>query len=70
MEGTYKDGKEDGLVQEWYENGQKSFEETYKDGELNGLVISWYKNGNKKEEKTYNNGTLKKIKKLYFYLVD
>jgi len=32
FEGTYKDGKEDGLFQEWYENGQLRFEVTIKDG--------------------------------------
>ena len=33
-EGTYKDGKQDGLYTEWYDNGQKRLEYTYKDGEL------------------------------------
>jgi antitoxin component YwqK of YwqJK toxin-antitoxin module len=32
-EGTYKDGKEDGLHTKWYENGQKKLEVTYKNGE-------------------------------------
>ena len=31
-EGTYKDGKENGLWTKWYENGQKRKETTYKDG--------------------------------------
>jgi antitoxin component YwqK of YwqJK toxin-antitoxin module len=29
----YKDGKPDGLVTAWRENGQKQAEETFKDGE-------------------------------------
>jgi antitoxin component YwqK of YwqJK toxin-antitoxin module len=31
-EGTFKDGKPDGLRTLWYLNGQKSHETTYKDG--------------------------------------
>ena len=31
---TYKNGKLDGLVTNWYENGQKETEGTYKDGKL------------------------------------
>ena len=44
-EGTFKDGKVDGLATEWYENGQKSWEGTYKDGELISEKC-WDKNGN------------------------
>ena len=47
FEGTYKDGKEDGLETWWYENGQKEFEGTFKDGELIEST-SWDKYGNKK----------------------
>ena len=35
-EGTYKDGKEDGLWSYWYENGKKEQEGTFKDGEKDG----------------------------------
>ena len=31
-EGTYKDGKKDGLWTTWDDNGQKWYEKTYKDG--------------------------------------
>ncbi len=30
---NFKDGESDGLQTDWYENGQKEYEETYKDGE-------------------------------------
>jgi antitoxin component YwqK of YwqJK toxin-antitoxin module len=33
-EGTYKDGKADGLTTTWHENGQKRYEGTWKDGEF------------------------------------
>ena len=44
-EGTYKDGKREGLFTSWHENGQKSWEGTYKDGELVSET-KWDKEGN------------------------
>jgi len=41
-EGSYKDGKKDGLWTGWYENGQQQFEGKYKDGEMEGLWTVWY----------------------------
>ena len=61
FEGTYKDGKDDGLFTEWYENGQKSFEGTFKDGKENGLQTDWYRNGEKKSEGTFKDGELVKL---------
>ena len=58
IEGSYKDGKEDGLWTEWYENGQKEEEVTFKDGELDGLITKWYENGQKEEEATFKDGEL------------
>ena len=34
LEGSYKDGKKDGLWTYWYENGKKKYEIIYKDGEI------------------------------------
>ena len=34
QEGTYKNGKKDGLQTEWYENGQVKSKGTYKNGKL------------------------------------
>ena len=34
VEGNWKDGKLNGLVVEWHENGQKLMEANYKDGEV------------------------------------
>ncbi len=36
-EGTFKDGKEDGLWTRWYEKGQKRQEGTFKDGKEDGI---------------------------------
>ena len=56
LEGSYKDGKEDGLWTYWTENGQKRLEGTWKDGEYDGLHTVWYEDGQKKWELTYDNG--------------
>ena len=41
---------------EWYDNGQKEYEETFKDGKLDGLRTYWHKNGQKKKEENYKDG--------------
>jgi antitoxin component YwqK of YwqJK toxin-antitoxin module len=55
-EGTYKDGKQEGLVTWLYESGKKRGERTYKDGKLEGLATMWHKNGQKRYEETYKDG--------------
>ena len=41
-EGTFLNGKEDGLWTYWYENGQKNSEVTYTDGKESGLGTNWH----------------------------
>ena len=57
-EGTYKDGKKDGLwiSTKWYEHGQKREEGTFKDRIKEGLHTKWWKNGQKRKEVTYKDG--------------
>ena len=55
-EGTYKDGKEDGLWTYWHENGQKHSEGNYKDGEKHGKWTRWNENGQKRYEGNYKDG--------------
>ena len=57
-EGTYLNGKEDGLWTYWYENGQKRWEGTVKNGKRNGLWTYWHENGQKEKEYTYKDGEL------------
>ena len=57
-EGTFKDGKVNGLYTGWHENGQKYVEGTYKDDNKDGLWTEWYKNGQKNTEETYKDGKL------------
>ena len=57
-EGTYKDGKLDGLRTHWDENGLKACEYNYKDGLPNGKSFRWYENGVILEETTWKNNLL------------
>ena len=50
-EGTFKDGKVNGLRTNWHENGQKWAEGTYKDG---GLVSVKYWNSKGEEVETFD----------------
>jgi len=56
FEGSYKDGKKDGLWTVWYENGQKKEEITFKNGKRDGLETEWWSNGQKINEMTYKDG--------------
>ena len=40
-----KNGRRNGLSQEWYKNGQIEYETQFKNGRRNGLAQGWYKNG-------------------------
>jgi len=44
-EACYINGKLEGVVIMWYENGNKRFEINYKNGAKNGLYSTWYLNG-------------------------
>ena len=54
-EGSYVNGKQDGLWIEWNEDGQKQSEDNYKKGKFNGLRIGWHPNGQKAMEGTWKN---------------
>ena len=55
-EGTFKDGKPNGLGTQWYDNGKKMAEGTFKDGKEDGKWTGWHENGQKKKEGTYKDG--------------
>ena len=55
FEGSYKDGKKDGLYTYWHED-VLMYEGTYKDGKEDGLWTKWYVNGQKNWEGTYKEG--------------
>lgn len=54
-EGSYVDGKKDGLWIEWNDDGQKQSEDNYKKGKYNGLRVVWHPNGQKAMEGTWIN---------------
>ena len=58
VEGSYKDGKPDGLTTFWYETGEKKNQVVYKDNKREGIQIQWHKNGKKKMEQNFDAGNL------------
>ena len=48
-------GKEHGLTESYYENGQLHIKENYKDGNRDGLFESYYKNGQFKQDYCFKN---------------
>ena len=53
-----KDGKQEGLLIEWHDNGQKKYEVNFKDDKLDGLTTSWDEHGLKSGEANYKDGKL------------
>ena len=53
IEANFKDGKPDGLLTSWYENGQKKHEENWKGGKKDGIWTGWWENGQKKYEQNF-----------------
>ena len=65
-EGTFKDGKEDGLSKAWYENGQLYAKSNLKDGKRNGLRKFWHSNGQLKSEVNWKDGELDGLSKEWY----
>ena len=53
---TFRNGKDDGLLEWYYESGQLRGQFNYKDGELHGPSEWYYKNGQVKEKGTFIDG--------------
>ena len=64
-EANFKDGKWDGLYQQWYENGQLEYEGNWKNGEYDGLHQEWYENGQLQIEANYKDGELDGLYKAW-----
>lgn len=51
-----ENGRANGLVEQWYPNGQPCYRANYKDNDLNGLEKTWYENGQLQRCYRYTNG--------------
>ncbi len=56
IQGTYRDGVQQGEWTTWYDNGQRSAIDHYRDGLQDGRHTSWYANGQKAIEGDYRAG--------------
>jgi antitoxin component YwqK of YwqJK toxin-antitoxin module len=57
-EGSYKNGKKDGLWNTWRKNGQRKVDVNYKDGKRDGFFTEYYDNGQKFYEGNYRDGKM------------
>jgi hypothetical protein len=56
IQGTYRDGVQEGAWSLWYENGALASTDHYVNGVQSGVHTSWYANGQKALEGEYRNG--------------
>ena len=72
VSGEYKDTKtssnrsDNGVLREWYDNGQLYLEFTMKNGIKNGVCKKWYDNGQLQIMYNYNKGKLNGNQKKWF----
>jgi antitoxin component YwqK of YwqJK toxin-antitoxin module len=65
-EGTFKDGKLEGLRKMYYQNGKVSLERFYVNGIENGLEKEYYEDGTLKQKGTFVNRKEEGIWEMYF----
>lgn len=67
-EGTYTQGRKDGVFKEYYSDGVKVKKQTpFKEGKLNGMVTSYYTNGKPEKEKEYAMSVEHGVERSYNY---
>ncbi|MDG2313138.1 MAG: hypothetical protein P8M15_03800 [Alphaproteobacteria bacterium] len=66
VKGNYKDGKEEGVWEFYYDNGQIYSKPTYKDGKLHGYYEEYLINGQLERKLTYKNGKLDGVWEEYY----
>ena len=64
-ETPYKNGKKDGIVKWYKQNGNLAQEVPYKDGKLEGVAKWYYESGNLRSETSYKNDKREGIEKSY-----
>jgi len=62
---TYTEGKADGLVEEWYENGQIQSRWNIKNGKEQGAYKEWHDNGQIEETVEYRDGKMHGTRKRW-----
>ena len=63
---NYKDGKRDGLNEEYYVNGQLRDNRSYKDGEYDGLFEYYFENGQLQFKGNYKDDKLDGLVEWYY----
>ncbi len=55
---NYINGKRNGALKKWFDNGVLGFESYYSRGKLHGLTKSWWPNGNQRSKLIYKDGVV------------
>jgi len=63
---NYENGEENGLQEEWYQNGQRYDIGNYENGEKNGLQEAWYENGQPRFILNYKDGRYDGIQQVWY----
>ncbi|MBI36122.1 MAG: hypothetical protein CL568_00885 [Alphaproteobacteria bacterium] len=66
LKGSYKEGKEEGVWEFYYDNGLIYSKSTYKDGKLHGDYEEYFSNGQLERKLTYKNGKLEGVWEEYY----
>ncbi|RED49983.1 MORN repeat protein [Seonamhaeicola aphaedonensis] len=56
--GMTNNGRQEGLWQHWFDNGQMEYESSFKSGKPNGVWKLWDRDGKLLKEQTYKKGKL------------
>ena len=65
QKGNFKDGKQEGLWEYYYESGKFRQKGNYVDGKLEGLVEEYYENGQLYYERNFKDGKEEGLSKYY-----
>ena len=63
---TYKDGKQNGLIESYYDNGQLESKGNWKGGKLNGIYEGYRENGQLEFKDTYKDGKQNGLARMYY----
>ena len=65
QEGNYVNGKEEGLLRRWQENGQLESEVNFINNKIDGILRLWHENGQLEEEGNYVNDKLEGLRRIW-----
>ena len=65
LKGTYRNGKREGVWEEYFDKGQLRLKGTWKNGKREGVWETYHDNGQLSEKRTYKDGKREGLWELY-----